>query len=162
LASFLAVVQPAIAQADSLPDIQAPEPMPAPLAEAERVPDAAPIPQLGDPAPAITDVSTGDAATPQEAIANLLATGGGGTVQLYQTSPGSGTHVALVQPGSKADFGQLSRSGEGWTGTLGQSTVFFPRHLAPDSGIGGDVPRSGVVPTVLASACCTMPEAAGR
>jgi RHS repeat-associated protein len=141
LASFLAVVQPAIAQADPLPDIQAPEPMPAPLEEAERVPDPAPIPQLGDPSPAITDVSTDDASTPQEAIANLLATGGGGTVQLYQTSPGSGTHIALVQPGSKADFGSLSRSGAGWTGTLGQATVFFPRHLAPDSGIGWSVPQ---------------------
>jgi RHS repeat-associated protein len=134
-----------LAHADPAPLLATPDPMPAPLGPAQRIPDPAPVPQLGDPSPGVTDVTTGDAATPQEAIANLLATGGGGSVRLFSESPGAGTHVAFVQPGSKADFTQLSRSGAGWTGALAGATVFFPRHLATDSGIGFSVPQGQMV-----------------
>ena len=144
----LAAVPAPPAAADPLDGLIAtPEPMPDPLPDSQRIPDPAPVPQLGEATPGVTDITTGDAATPEEAMANLVAIGGGGSVQIYAPGPERPAHVALVRPGDKAAFGTLSRSGAGWAGQMGKATVFFPRHLAADSGIGFSVPEGSMTVT---------------
>ncbi len=132
LTSLLAAV-PAAAQAEEPEpreiELAPAQPMPEPLGLQDRMPRSVEISQPGFDQVTREAITFSDEAAAEEIVSDLVRTGREGEVDFYAEGQNRPSHIAVVAPGPDS-LPVLERSGEGWTGSFENATVFLPRQLS--------------------------------